>query len=68
MLENNPREVFDDEFGEVRRRRLGRSEALRIVGFALSTSDILLKQAIRRNAGTIFGSTRRAFKVSLKLN
>jgi len=46
MLENNPREVFDDECGEACRRRLGRSEALRIVGLALSISDMLLKRAV----------------------
>ena len=54
MLENNPREVFDDECGEACRRRLGRSEALRMVGFALSISDMLLKQAVDGDAGTIY--------------
>ena len=46
MLENNPREVFVDECGGACRRRLGRSEALRMVGLALSVSDMLLERAV----------------------
>lgn len=53
VLENNPRAGFDDECGEACRRRLGRSEALRMVGFALSISDMLLKRAGDRGTGRI---------------
>ncbi len=49
MLENNPREVFDEECGEACRRRLGRSEALRMAGLALRISDILLKRAVKED-------------------
>jgi len=49
VLENNPREVFDEESGEACRRRLGRSEALRMVGLAFSISDIMLKRAVEED-------------------
>lgn len=67
MLENNPREVLDDESGAACRRRLGRSEALRMVGLALSISDILLKRAVEEDGQAIYLRAPKAVEVSLML-
>lgn len=67
MLENNPREVFDEESGAACRRRLGRSETLRIVGLALRISDILLKWAMKEAVRVIYLRGREALEVSLML-
>lgn len=42
LLESRPNGLWFFDFFLGSRRRLGRSEALRIVGLALSTSDIVV--------------------------